>query len=403
MIEEYYIEDNFFYKRIERRNGSISTSRIPACGETVANAENYDRIWLQLSKKPDNKYYSRLNLVDLFCGTGPMSLGVVEAGRCLGIEIVPKLAIDLMEEAALNYKSNFPTSDVKIGDISSMINGVFGEPITPEEEALVKPLGKIDFLIAGPPCQGHSDLNNHTRRDDPRNQLILRVTRFAELTNPDYILIENVQGIRHDKHNILEVAKSQLSDLGYHLNENLLLASKFGVAQKRRRFILVASKKAIDFDVNQYIRSTTNSVMWAISDLANSYNDKDTFNSSAKHSKTNQSRIEYLFKHDLYELPNTLRPKCQQKEDNRYTSVYGRMYPYLPAPTITSGFGSIGQGRFCHPVCPRSLTPHEASRVQFIPDYFTFMQGLTRVELQTLIGNAVPPKLTYILALELLR
>jgi len=403
MVEEYWISDGCFYKSIERRNGTKSTSCIPTCGITIASAENYDKVWLMQKQTPTNTYASQMNLVDLFCGTGPMTLGVVEAGRCLGIDIVPKMAIDFKEEAALNYKANFPTSDVRIGDITSMINGVFGEPITKEEGELINATGKVDFLIAGPPCQGHSDLNNHTRRNDPRNLLILRVTRFAELTSPDYIFIENVQGIRHDKHNILDVAKNQLRSLGYKLHENLLLASTFGVAQKRRRFILVATKKNVDFDISKYNRNQTNSVLWAISDLKDAYKAEDTFNSSAKHSKVNQERIEYLFQHNLYELPNELRPKCQQREDNRYTSVYGRMYPDKPSPTITSGFGSIGQGRFCHPLYPRSLTPHEASRVQFIPDFFTFRDDLSRVELQTMIGNAVPPKLTYILAVELLR
>ena len=79
------------------------------------------------------------------------------------------------------------------------------------------------------------------------------------------------------------------------------------------------------------------------------------------------------------------------------------MYPNKPAPTITSGFGSIGQGRFGHPLVNRTITPHEAARIQFIPDFFHFIQGTKRVSLQKMIGNAVPPKLTYVLALEILR
>ena len=79
------------------------------------------------------------------------------------------------------------------------------------------------------------------------------------------------------------------------------------------------------------------------------------------------------------------------------------MYPDKPAPTITSGFGSIGQGRFGHPYERRTMTPHEAARVQFIPDFFKFSKELNRVALQKMIGNAVPPKLTYIIGLELFR
>lgn len=403
MIETYTVDGQNFFKHILRRSGNVTTSFIPACGNIIATPENYDKVWLGTAQKPICNTEKKLSLVDLFCGTGPMTLGVVEAGRCLGIEIEPKLAIDFNADAVLNYKLNFPTANVIEGDITEYINGTFGDVLTLEEKNLLDGVGKVDCLIAGPPCQGHSDLNNHTRRDDPRNQLILSAIRFAEITNPEYVIIENVQGIRHDKRNILDVAKEQLKSLGYSLYENLLLASKFGVAQKRRRFILVASKSEIDFNVEQYQRENTTSVLWATQDLGSKYNSKDIFNSSARHSQTNQERIDYLFANDLYELPNELRPKCQQKVNNSYTSVYGRMYPDNPAPTITSGFGSIGQGRFAHPLFPRSLTPHEASRVQFIPDYFKYDKSLSRVALQKMIGNAVPPKLTYILTLELLR
>ena len=389
-ITTYEMKDNVFYKHIKRRNGSISTSTIPAVNVIESTPEAFDKAWLMMQNKPSCKSNVEMRLVDLFCGTGPMTLGVVEAARCLGIKMIPSMAIDFNRDAANNYKNNFPTSNVITGDITQYVNGEFGMPFTKEEIALKQSVGKVDFMIAGPPCQGHSDLNNHTRRDDPRNQLILRATRFAELTNPRYILIENVQG-------------NELRKLGYNLYDNLFLASQYGVAQKRRRFILVATKRKIEIDINLYKREKVNSVLWAIGDLENAYNENSIFNSSAKHSAINQKRIDFLFDNGLFELPIELRPKCQQKADNRYMSVYGRMYPDLPSPTITSGFGSIGQGRFAHPLFRRSLTPHEAARVQFIPDFFSFDNKLTRVALQKMIGNAVPPKLTYILTIELLR
>jgi len=52
---------------------------------------------------------------------------------------------------------------------------------------------------------------------------------------------------------------------------------------------------------------------------------------------------------------------------------------------------------------PRTITPHEAARLQFVPDFFTFGDQTPRTGLSEMIGNAVPTKLTYVLALELLR
>jgi len=62
-----------------------------------------------------------------------------------------------------------------------------------------------------------------------------------------------------------------------------------------------------------------------------------------------------------------------------------------PAPTLTTGFGCNGRGRFTHPKEARVLTPHEAARVQTFPDFFDFSIIKKRTDLHRLIGNAVPP------------
>lgn len=397
-IERYEFDGSQIHRFILCRDGHEEMTSISS------NFQDFDQTWLRsnssvkFSPKGD-----KIRLADLFCGTGPMSLGVIEAAKALNRHIEPAFAIDFEPTASLNYSLNFPTSNVITDDITNILNGNLGEPPTEEEDSLIDKIGRIDFLIAGPPCQGHSDLNNHTRRNDPRNQLLFRACRFIELFRPSYFIIENVQGIRHDKNNVLEDAKNILESQGYHLSEHLLMASDFGVAQNRRRFLLIGTIDKVPIDLNPYRLSKPRSVMWAIGDLSSAYDVSSTFNSSATHSKVNQDRIDFLFENDLYELPYQERPKCQRTPNNRYTSVYGRMYADKPAPTITSGFGSIGQGRFCHPILRRTLTPHEAARVQFIPDHFKFSNALSRVALQKMIGNAVPPKLTYIIGLELLR
>ena len=124
------------------------------------------------------------------------------------------------------------------------------------------------------------------------------------------------------------------------------------------------------------------------------------FNSSANHSDENKRRIHYLFEHDIHDLPNSERPDCHRLKPHGYVAVYGRMYWNIPSPTITGGFGSCGQGRFVHPLKERTLTPHEAARVQFFPDFFDF-KGVLRRELQQVIGNAVPSKAGFVVALPL--
>jgi DNA (cytosine-5)-methyltransferase 1 len=106
----------------------------------------------------------------------------------------------------------------------------------------------------------------------------------------------------------------------------------------------------------------------------------------------NARRIAYLFDNNAHDLPNSERPDCH-KDGTTYKSVYGRMHANQPAPTITTGIGTPGQGRFIHPVRPRMITPHEAARLQSFPDGYGFRtrDDVPRKLLAKWIGDAVPP------------
>src|SRR5205814_201687 len=126
------------------------------------------------------------------------------------------------------------------------------------------------------------------------------------------------------------------------------------------------------------------------------------FDTRSRISKDNEPRIGWLRTHKGCDLPNRLRPPCQQGDVHTYKSMYGRLKWEKPAQTITSGYSSMGQGRYVHPDAKRTLTPHEAARLQFFPDWFDFGDR-QRGSWATLIGNAVPLKLSYTIALWLLR
>ncbi|MCY1248744.1 putative BsuMI modification methylase subunit YdiO [compost metagenome] len=82
--------------------------------------------------------------------------------------------------------------------------------------------------------------------------------------------------------------------------------------------------------------------------------------------------------------------------------MYGRLNPNLPAQTITSGYGSMGQGRFVHPTQRRMITSHEAARIQGFPDYFRFEPVSKLTALREMIGNAVAPPVAATLLVQLL-
>src|SRR5204863_791570 len=106
-------------------------------------------------------------------------------------------------------------------------------------------------------------------------------------------------------------------------------------------------------------------------------------------------RIDVLFDNDLWDLPNEHRPTCHASGKHSYRSIYGRLRWDQPAQTITTGFYSMCMGRNVHPARRRTITAHEAARLQGIPDWFSFSDVERRGELARLIGNAVPPKLGF--------
>lgn len=398
-LEHFTFEGTSVVRRVRTQHGShweSSVPRPPDAPRGTSAADAFDASWLQSRTRPKAIAGRRsVRVADLFSGCGGMSLGAWEACRAVGARPVFAFAADLYRPALDVYRTNFEPLHFTGEPIERSVDGEPGDPATAAEKALRRRLGAVDVVLSGPPCQGHSDLNNRTRRRDPKNQLILRVVRFAELLKPSIVVIENVQGIRHDQLGALQDARALLHGLGYQTTEAVLHADDFGVAQQRRRFFLVARRSA-PRDLTRIAAEFTVSprnVRWAIGDLA-STRSTDVFDSASTPQPTNRARIDYLFDNALYELPNDQRPACHADGEHSYNAVYGRLRWTSVAPTITTGFGCMGQGRYVHPQQRRTLTPHEAARIQFFPDFFQFGKR-KRGEYQQLIGNAVPSKLSY--------
>jgi len=391
-------------RHIQLRDGSLATSSV-AIDRELQNKDDlhqaFDAAWLKASLAPPAPPIIRsdVRIVDLFSGCGALSLGIAEACRALSLKAEHVFASDI-NPAALNvFARNFPSAIVSSQPAESLVKAV-GSRTSAKERQLLATLGSIDLLAGGPPCQGHSDLNNHTRRKDPRNSLFGVMIRFAELLRPKHVLIENVPGVRHDLGGVTDNGRHVLEKMGYSVFEAVLTASDFGAAQRRRRYVMVATKGQFDFDALVRVERERN-VRWACADLVDTSR-VGNLDSHAASSKVNKARIDYLFDNDLLDLPNEMRPPCHRLKRHSYNSVYGRLSWDTPAPTITSGFNSPGQGRFVHPQARRTLTPHEAARIQSIPDFFNWGDS-NRESLTQMIGNAVPPALAYAVALEMLR
>jgi len=349
------------------------------------------------TRSPVEEDARRLRVVDLFCGCGGMSLGLEEAARRRGLRLQLRLAMDLNDEAATIFDANFSPAEVRRDPVEAAFDGALGAELTPVEQETRAQVGEeLHVLMGGPPCQGHSDLNNHTRRDDPRNALYLRMARAAEVLSPRCVLIENVRSVIHASTDVVGVTVKRLSELGYAVHHEVLNLHDLGVPQTRHRHILLALRDGDPAAVVSASRSGPyegRTVWWAIGDLE--LTDSSTgFDTASKSSDLNKQRMRWLFENGAHELVNSERPDCHKDGNHSYRAVYGRLYKSKPANTITTGFGSMGQGRYVHPTKQRVITPHEAARLQTFPDFFNFEAVSKRGAWSRAIGNAVPPLLT---------
>lgn len=409
MISERYCVDER-RGRISRvvmiagREKRSSVTLLPAEHGPLDAAELFDWCWLRAKRRPRGGRGTPLRIADLFSGCGQMTVGALEAARAVGVRAEPVLALDMDAAAVSVFKKNFHQAHILQDDIRSHLDADLGAAATISEKTLQRRVGEIDLLLGGPPCQGHSDLNNHTRRTDPRNALALRMLRFAELFEPKHVVLENVRGIVHDKNAVFDRLERGLEELGYAVRSGVLRAEKLGVAQSRHRRFLVATHRGASVlsQIFEPAIIAPRDFRWACGDL-NADGPAGSLDAAPTPSAANRKRINYLCENDYHDLPDSERPPCHAHGNHSYKSIYGRLHWDRPAQTITTGFRCMGQGRYVHPDrrAARTITPHEAARLQFIPDFFDFAD-VAPTALARLIGNAVPPKLTYHIVRHLL-
>jgi DNA (cytosine-5)-methyltransferase 1 len=366
---------------------------------------------------------SPVRTVDVFCGCGGLTLGAAQAAIAVGRRLEAIAAIDVDDGGLEVHRHNFNTKHLLHMSASSLVDFHVGGTgsgakfsYDPEiiDVALNSEIGKIDLFLAGPPCQGHSNLNNKTRREDPRNLLYLTAVALAVGLKARMVVIENVPGVVNDRSEVVAAGKALLKANGYDfLDSGVLAADDMGWAQTRKRFFLIAARRNSGADhptlkaVASGLRREAHGLSWAISDLMRSPSAPSlmgVMDTVPELSSDNRQRIKWLFDNDKHQLPNAERPDCH-KAGHSYPSVYGRMFWNKPAQTITTGFLTPGRGRYIHPMLPRVITPHEAARIQGFPDSFNFVvngHDPARSAITKWIGDAVPPILGYAAILPLL-
>ena len=339
-----------------------------------------------------------ISAVDLFCGVGGLTYGLQQAG----IDVVAGLDVD--ETCKYPFEENndaeFITKDIS--------------KFTSAELSKLYPKDSIKLLVGCAPCQPFSahTRKNKDRSSDERWSLLDDFGRLVEKVNPHLIAFENVPLIR--KETIFTDFTKKLRSLGYHFDSELIVyCPDYGIPQKRRRLVLIASiwgkvelipKTHSGSPEDELLPFRT--VEDAIGDLRKIDDgevcEQDPLHRSRKLTDDNKKRIKQSKPGGTWkDWDEELRLDCHKKPSGKgYTTVYGRTAWNDLAPTITTQFTNLGSGRFGHPEQHRALSLREGALLQTFPEGYKFIEPdspITVSRIAAYIGNAVPVQLAKVI------
>jgi DNA (cytosine-5)-methyltransferase 1 len=319
--------------------------------------------------------------IDIFCGCGGTTQGLRDAGfRVLaGVEL-DKLAVN-------TYRANHRRVKVWHKDVSEL---------TPDElldhHGLKR--GQLDLLIGCPPCQAFSPmrrLNGRKRiRDKAAKDLVFEYLKFVEGLLPKVVLLENVPRLTEDYR--FNQVRQRLRELGYVGQPEIFNAAEYGVPQRRRRMVFIASRVgAIGYAVGDAAKKKT--VRQTIGKLAEPGKGRDALHNLPETRSPKVAKLIARIPKDggsRFALGEGEQLRCHKKCDG-FKDVYGRMAWDAPSPTITGGCANPSKGRFLHPEQNRAITLREAALLQTFPPKYRFSLDRGKFAAAQMIGNAFPP------------
>jgi DNA (cytosine-5)-methyltransferase 1 len=332
---------------------------------------------------------SPISAVDLFCGAGGLTHGLLRAG------IRVEAGIDVDPAAAHAYATNNAGAHFLQWDV--------GHKNYPSIAKLFAD-GKHRLLAGCAPCQPFSKLTNGIERHRSWD-LLDNFARFVEGITPELVTMENVPELAQRGREVFDSFVRSLERNDYSVDWKIVNCADYGAPQSRKRLVLVASRLG-DIKVPEGRYSTPSkwkTVRQAIGGLppidAGAQHRNDPLHAAARLSPTNMKRIRAT-PHDggtKDDWPKDLVLDCHRRESgSRYHSIYGRMWWDRPAPTMTTLCNGIGNGRFGHPEQDRAITLREAALLQTFPLDYEFWPRETKLNskaIARMIGNAVPPEL----------
>ncbi|MBL8525561.1 MAG: DNA cytosine methyltransferase [Betaproteobacteria bacterium] len=326
---------------------------------------------------------STITAVDLFCGVGGLTHGLQRAG----IDVVAGIDFDDSCEYAYatNNRGIFIHADI------SELKGADLEALFPKDG--------MRLLAGCAPCQPFSQLTKkNKKKNDERNSLLRHFGRLVADLRPEFVTMENVPNVRYDP--VFDFFIDTLNENGYLVSHQVVNCADYGIPQRRKRFVLLASRigeiKLVPPDQEKC------SLRMAIGNLdpiaSGESSPNDFLHRARTLSEINLRRIRASKPGGSWEdWDDDLKLAChKRKQGQSFKSVYGRLTWDEPSSTITTQFYNWGTGRYGHPDQDRALSLREGATIQSFPLTYQFAPTAEDVSFSTIgrqVGNAVPVKL----------
>ncbi|MGR3317716.1 MAG: DNA cytosine methyltransferase [Candidatus Anammoxibacter sp.] len=345
-------------------------------------------------------FKKKISAIDLFCGIGGLSYGFKKAG----IEI--KAGIDIDKSCRYvfetNCKSKFINKDI------SKINGVELNSLYEKNDTKI--------LVGCAPCQPFSSYTyKDDKKKDHRWQLLYEFLRLIKEVKPVIVSMENVPTLLKFKEApVFNDFVDTLKKEGYFVWHRIIYAPDYGIPQKRKRLVLLASKLGNisllppTHTPNRYV--TVRDAICHLEKIdSGGVSKKDFIHKASKLSDKNLKRVRQSkpggsWKRDW---DHALKLTCHKSDKGKtYVSIYGRMKWDEPSPTMTTFCTGIGNGRFGHPEQDRAISLREAAILQSFPKGYKFVDKVENLKFGNIskhIGNAVPPKLGKIIGKSIVK
>lgn len=325
--------------------------------------------------------------MDLFCGAGGLTHGLLDAG----VKVVA--GVDFDRSCKFPYEANHPGITFHGADVAKLdaetVRAWFGN-------------ATVRVLAGCAPCQPFSTYALRYQKKEPvegdkRWRLLDEFGRLVEELMPEIVAMENVPSVT--KHPPFRNFEARLKKLGYTVwyNDNVDCA-KYGLPQRRHRTVLLASLHG-EIKLRSPREPEVRTVEDAIRGLPilrhGGTDKKDRLHTAPRLSELNYERIRHSIPGGTWrDWPKHLVAECHKKKTGKtYSGVYGRMAYDEPAPTLTTQFYGFGNGRFGHPIQDRAISLREGALLQGFPRSYQFVPEGAKIEFRTLgrmIGNAVP-------------